>query len=417
MLKSWLRIHYTLGGRAAFLPMYEKYPDPQALCRALETRAEARGLLGRNSPDRFFEFDAAMAQATERLCRENGWRIVPYPSDCYPALLRRIKDPPAVLFVRGDPEILKNPRTVAAVGTRTASRRAADASVLLGEALAAAGVTVISGGANGVDSAAALGASGVVGAGCVTVLGRGFDPAPDAGPPEGNAVFVTELFPGLSGRAFNFPRRNRVISGISAGTVVMEAGGKSGSLITADYAVRQGRPVFVPDAASLPSPGCAALAAKGAKEIACPRDCVEALFPDFHPDAPGSLSVRWAEAPRGRYEQSFYGAGAREYVPPEQEKPPDPPPPEPVRREEVSPPIKAEIPPERRERKPQTRPLPEGLSPEARAVAAALTEGPRYVDELIDRLGIPAPQVQIAVTELELEDAVTVGPGGRISLR
>ena len=423
MLTSWLRIHYAIGGKAAFPKMLQKYHTAPDLCRALETRAEARGLLGSNSPDRFFEFDAAMAQATERLCRENGWRIVPYPSDCYPALLRRIKDPPAVLFVRGDIEILKNPRMVAAVGTRTASRRAADASVLLGEALAGAGVTVVSGGANGVDSAAALGASGVVGAGCVTVLGRGFDPAPDAGPPAENAVFVTELFPGLSGRAFNFPRRNRVISGVSAGTVVMEAGGKSGSLITADYAVRQGRLVFVPDAASLPSPGCAALIAKGAKEIACPRDCVEALFPDFHPDTPGSLSVRWAEAPRGRYEQSFYGVPERGNAPPEQEKPPDPssppepPLPEPVRGEKVSPPIKAEIPPERRERKPQTRPLPEGLSPEARAVAAALTEGPRYVDELIDRLGLPAPQVQIAVTELELEDAVTVGPGGRVSLR
>ena len=62
-------------------------------------------------------------------------------------------------------------------------------------------------------------------------------------------------------------------------------------------------------------------------------------------------------------------------------------------------------------------PLPEGLSPEAQAVIRALQNGPRYVDEIIDQLGIPAPKVQVAVTELELEDAIAVGPGGRVSLQ
>ena len=403
MITSWLRIHYTIGGRAAFPKMLAKYPDPQALCRALETRAEADGLMKRVSPDRFFEFGIPGALAAEQLCRENGWRIVPYPSGLYPALLRRIKDPPAVLFVRGDLEILKNPCMAAVVGTRTASRRAADAAALLGEALALAGATVVSGGAYGIDSAAALGAAGVSGAGCVTVLGRGFDPARDANRPAAHTVVVTELFPGLPGRAFNYPTRNRIISGMSAGTVVMEAGGKSGSLITAGYAVKQGRPVFVPDGTSLPSPGCAALAAKGAKEIACPLDCVGALFPELPAEGIDALSVRWSDAPKGRYEQTFYGAAARWIQPSSVPSSSAGTRPEPVH-------------PERLDASPGPRRLPEGLSPAARAVAAALSGGPRYVDEIIDQLGIPAPKVQVAVTELELEDVIAVGPGGRISL-
>ena len=419
MITAWLRIHYTLGGRAAFLPMYEKYPDPQAICRALENRTEARGLLSRISPDRFFAFDTTKALAAEQLCRENGWRIVPFPSGYYPERLRLIKDPPAVLFVRGDPEILRNPRAVAVVGTRTATRRAADAAVLLGEALSQAGVTTVSGGAYGIDSAVALGACSVPGAGCITVLGRGFDPAKDANRLPMRTVYVTELFPGLSARTFNFPTRNRLISGISAGAVVMEAGGKSGSLITAGCAVRQGRPVFVPDAASLPSPGCAALVSEGAREIACPRDCVEALFPELPAEEVGVLSVRWCDAPRGRYEASFYGGAPGEVpqasvsqqasdegvsVEPPTDFPSDSP--------DYSPPQTPVAP----EANSANGLLPDGLSPEALAVAQALGAGPRYVDEIIDRLGIPAPKVQVAVTELELEDVIAVGPGGCIHL-
>ena len=405
MITAWLRIHYTLGGRAAFLPMYQKYPDPQALCRALETRAEQNGLLRRISPERFDSFGTRQALAAEQLCRQHGWRIVPFPSEYYPAPLRQIKDPPAVLFARGDLELLKNPRKVAVVGTRTASRKAADAAVLLGEALAQSGVTVVSGGAYGIDSAAALGAANVPGAGCVTVLGRGFDPARDADRPAERTVVITELFPGLSGRAFNFPARNRVISGLCAGTVVMEAGGKSGSLITAADAQKQGRPVFVPDGNSLPSPGCAALAAKGAREIARPLDCVAALFPDLPTEGDDALFTRWNDAPKGRYEQTFYGAPAR-WISPS---------PAAISAPAVS--LPKAIPAADRSAVPDSVPLPEGLSPEAHAVIRALQNGPRYVDEIIDQLGIPAPKVQVAVTELELEDAIAVGPGGRVSLQ
>ncbi|MBQ6067482.1 MAG: DNA-processing protein DprA [Clostridia bacterium] len=405
MITSWLRIHYTLGGRAAFLPMYEKYPDPQALCRALENRAEERGIMRLIAPERFFAYDEAQARATEQLCRENGWRIVPFTSEYYPALLKKIKDPPAVLFAYGDLAILKNPRMAAVVGTRTAARRSADAAVLLGEALSLAGVAVVSGGANGIDSAASYGAALAESAGSVTVQGRGFDPAHDAEAPAPNAVYVTELFPGLSGRAFNFPNRNRLISGMSAGTAVLEAGGKSGSLITARDAMKQGRPVFVPASALLQSPGCAALAASGAKEIVRPQDCIGALFPEL-PASEASLTPL-DEAPVGRYEQSFYGLPVRAAKGPAAddpvaEKPAENLPAEPPRSPAVG------------TARTAVAALPGDLSRDARVVAEAVRNGPLYVDQLIETLGLSAAEVQIAVTELELEGLILVAPGGKI---
>ncbi len=404
MITAWLRIHNAIGGRAAFPAMWQKYQDVQALCRALETRAEETGLLRRISPDRFFAYGAPQALATEQLCRQHGWQIVPYTSDYYPALLRQIKNPPAVLFARGDAELLKNPRKAAVVGTRSAARKAADAAFLLGEALAESGVTTVSGGAAGIDCAAAFGASAVHGAGCITVLGRGFSPAKDVGPVDDGVVFVTELFPGLSGRSFNFPNRNRLISGMSAGTAVLEAGGKSGALITAQDAMAQGRPVFVPSSPRLASPGCAALAEKGVGRISSPRDLIGTLFPDLA-DLPSAADTPLDEAPAGRYEQALYGRPGRARA-----------------WEEILPPAKAPDTIEKTASVPAARTpavpaLPEGLSPEALAVARAAADGPVYIDEIILKLGIPAPKVQAAVTELELEDVITVGPGGRISLR
>ncbi len=404
MITAWLRIHYAIGGRAAFPAMWQKYHDVQAVCRAMETRVEETGLMRRNSPDRFFAYGAPQALATEQLCRQHGWRIIPFESDYYPSLLRQIKNPPAVLFARGDAELLKNPRKAAVVGTRSSTRKAADAAFLLGEALAESGVTTVSGGAAGIDCAAAFGASAVHGAGCITVLGRGFSPAKDVGPVDDGVVFVTELFPGLSGRSFNFPNRNRLISGMSAGTAVLEAGGKSGALITAQDAMAQGRPVFVPSSPRLASPGCAALAEKGVGRISSPRDLIGTLFPDLA-DLPSAADTPLDEASAGRYEQALYGrpgrARAWEEIPP----PPVPSP-------------KADKPPGAvpAERKSAAVSLSEGLSEEALAVAKAVAEGPLYIDELIRLLGIPAPKVQAAVTELELEDAITVGPGGRIGL-
>lgn len=166
----------------------------------------------------------------------------------YPALLREIIDPPLSLFYRGDLGILARP-CVAVVGSRRASVYALNAATHLTRQLVSAGVTIVSGLARGIDAAAheaALEASGAT----VAVLGTGIDliyPRSHAAlfhAIEERGLILTEFGPGTPPRAGNFPMRNRIISGLSLGTVIAEATSRSGSLITARMAAEQGREVF-----------------------------------------------------------------------------------------------------------------------------------------------------------------------------
>jgi DNA processing protein len=166
----------------------------------------------------------------------------------YPPLLGCIPDPPPVLWVRGDRSALTTP-AVAIVGSRAATTYALDVAYRLGRELAGRGVVVVSGLARGVDSAAHRGCLAGGGA-TVAVLGSGLDSiyprehAALAGEIVNKGCLVSELWPGALPLAEHFPLRNRIISGISMATVVVEASEKSGSLITARYALEQGRDVM-----------------------------------------------------------------------------------------------------------------------------------------------------------------------------
>jgi DNA processing protein len=171
--------------------------------------------------------------------------------DDYPASLREVADPPPVLFVRGR-LAPSDAVAVAVVGTRRATPYGYAVAERLGRGLADAGVTVVSGLAKGIDTAAhaaALDAGGRT----IAVLGNGLDqvyPPENAGltrrliQDDAGAV-VSEFAPGVPPDAVNFPRRNRIISGLSRCTVIVEAGERSGALITADFALEQGREVMV----------------------------------------------------------------------------------------------------------------------------------------------------------------------------
>jgi DNA processing protein len=180
--------------------------------------------------------------------REAGARVVALGSDAYPELLARIADPPPVLYVRG--ELPGGAKRIALVGARAADEPALQLAREMGEDLAAAGIEVVSGGARGVDASAHAGA--LWGGGrTVAVLGTGID-VPY--PPENAALFeqiaasggalVSELPPGTPSSRPNFPRRNRIIAGLSHATIVVRAAAASGALITAKHARALGRPVF-----------------------------------------------------------------------------------------------------------------------------------------------------------------------------
>lgn len=202
-------------------------------------------------PSQLFR-DYSHADAVIEAMEQNGIRAIGYNSDEYPDHLRSLlADPPVVLYCRGDASLLADEsRNMAVVGTRTITRYGKDVTTQFVRAFAYEGLCVVSGGARGVDSLAhrtALECGGKT----IAVLGCGVD---IAYPPENkellneiaqNGLVVSEYPPGTPPNQFRFPERNRLIAAFSSGVLVTEAGLKSGSLITADLAIEQGKELYV----------------------------------------------------------------------------------------------------------------------------------------------------------------------------
>ena len=218
----------------------------------------------------------------------------------YPALLRQIFDPPPVLYVRGRLDSDEGERSVAIVGSRAATPAGRALARAMGRDLAAAGATVVSGLARGIDTAAHQGALDAAGR-TVAVLGCGIDrlyPAENASLAaaiEVNGAIVSEFALGTPPLPHHFPRRNRIIAGWSRGVVVVEAARRSGALNTAHTAVDEGRDVMaVPGHPSQPgSEGTNQLLREGACLVRDARDVAEEL--GFAPPAtaaePAEVSV------------------------------------------------------------------------------------------------------------------------------
>jgi len=221
-----------------------------------------------------------------------------------PELLRQIHDPPPTLFLRGgaDVEVLWRP-AVAIVGARACSTYGAQVARMLGRELAASGLVVVSGLARGVDGEAhrgALDAGGVT----VAVLGCGIDRDYPAAHTElarricERGLVVSEYEPGVEPAPWRFPARNRIIAGLTAATVIVEARERSGALITADFALEDGREVFaVPgEITSMLSTGTNRLLRQGATPLTSTEDVLElfGLSPAQGPQAP-TLSVAAAK--------------------------------------------------------------------------------------------------------------------------
>jgi DNA processing protein len=218
-----------------------------------------------------------------RLMRDRGVRVVTLFEEGYPELLKNIYDPPIVLYIKGGLE--RGDRTaVAMVGSRKASYYGIETCTKLSRSLSGSGITVVSGLARGIDSAAHKGAL-MAGGRTIAVLGNGLA---SIYPPENaklsdrialSGAVVTEFPMESPPLAMNFPVRNRIISGLSLGVVVVEAAARSGSLITADLALEEGREVFaVPGrAGSATSKGAHGLIKKGAKLVDRAEDIIEEL--------------------------------------------------------------------------------------------------------------------------------------------
>lgn len=227
------------------------------------------------------------AARTIETCRMRGVEILTPGEQRFPRLLREIPDPPSVLFIRGRFEA-RDALSVAIVGTRTASQYGRTQAERFARSLSRAGLTIVSGLARGIDAAAHDGALNVeTGGRTIAVLSSGvveiFPPQHEelADRIAQNGVLISEMPPGTKPKKGMFPRRNRLISGLSLATIVIEASERSGSLITARTAGEQGRDVFaLPGLVSSPNArGSNKLIRDGAILVQDPEDVIESLGP------------------------------------------------------------------------------------------------------------------------------------------
>lgn len=239
---------------------------------AINGLAEARRTLARRADDEF-----------ER-CRRGGIRLLTTDDDDYPAALAALHDAPIIIYLKG--EVRPGVVHVAIVGSRRATLYGRRIAAGLGAGLAARGIDAVSGGARGIDTCAHVGAL-EEGGRTIAVLGSGLS---SPYPPENAALFeriaaqgalLSEFALDHPPRADNFPRRNRLISGLSMAVVVVEAGPRSGSLGTAHHALEQGREVMaVPGpVSSTQSQGCHQLIQQGAKLVQNVADVLDELSP------------------------------------------------------------------------------------------------------------------------------------------
>jgi DNA processing protein len=352
----WIGLKAVPGiGNVAFRRLLESFDTPQAALtaspRALSgirgiTPAIIEGITG-GSWQRFAGEECLRLEAS-------GARLVTFTSSDYPKSLFEIPDPPPFLYVKG--KLRSSELSIAIVGSRRATSYGLMTTGNLSGALASHGVCVVSGMARGIDTAAHKGAL-LAGGRSIGVLGCGID---RVYPPENRKLFeemaqkgclVSEFPLATLPLAENFPRRNRIISGLSRGILVVEAAEKSGSLITAQYALEHGRDVFaVPGNVSFASSrGCNGLIKQGAKLVDCVEDILEEL--------PGRDLATTDSPLFQKPERTF------------------------------------------------------ALSPKEAAIFELLTRSPLHIDDIIAQTELTAGEVSSMLLHLELKGAVTPLPG------
>jgi len=277
-LAAWIRLTLVPGlGGQALRRLLAEFGLPEHVVAA--GRAALARHVGELLADRILaDGDAAIVERTVAWASRAGNAVVTLADAAYPRQLLEIPDPPALLYVRGDVTLLARP-SLAIVGSRNATPQGLANAESFARTFSAAGLTIVSGLALGIDAAAHRGAL-AGGASTIAVLGTGIDVLyPPRNADLGleiaaRGALVSEFPLGAPPVASGFPRRNRIISGLARGVLVVEAAISSGSLITARAAAEQGRDVFaVPGSIHSPlSKGCHALIKQGAKLVESAQD-------------------------------------------------------------------------------------------------------------------------------------------------
>ena len=382
-LKDWLWLTELPGlTNQTRLALLRHFPTPEDVYYADPEEVLLTEGITREQAKLLEDKDCSGADRILADCQQLDLDLLTIQDAGYPNRLRNIYDPPCLLYVRGRLPAFDDEASIAVVGTRDCTPYGVSCAEKLGYGLAAGGAVVVSGLARGVDSAAlrgALRAGGTV----TAVLGNGLDVVY---PPENQYLYedvaaagalISEYPPGTPPEAKHFPVRNRIMSGLCLGTLVVEAPARSGALITAGTALEQGRDVFaVPGPIDAPaSVGCNRLIRDGAGLVSDAWD----ILGEYEPRFPDKLRREGA-----RETPAVLGYQARQ--------------------------------------KTEPKPVPPSVSlshndysltDDQICLLRALTEEPMLVDDLIELTDIPTRRVLSALTVLEIEHLVTQHSGKR----
>ena len=278
---------------ATFPRLLESFDSAEAIWSA--TDREIRSAVGTSASDcnRLINKDLTKAQEIYDFCTSRGVGIVTYADDAFPESLRDIPTPPVLLYYRGRLSDLNSGFRCAIVGTRSLSDYGRTNAFRLGYDMGCAGATVVSGMAIGIDGVALAGAL-ASGAKTIAVIGSGIDVCYPiqhkrlAREIVKNGCVMTEYAPGTKPDRYNFPRRNRIISGLSAVTVVIEGKEQSGAMLTARHAQSQNRPVYAfPGNVGSPNSQMSNLLIKNGARLCTGADDI---VRDFEKEYPGVLN-------------------------------------------------------------------------------------------------------------------------------
>lgn len=387
-VKYWIWLSELRGiGALSARRLLDRFQSPEAVYFASESDYRKAGLSAAEI-SKLQNKDMRKARGIAQLCFENDWTVLTYEDAAYPDRLRTINDPPLTLYVRGRLPVMDEEAAIAVVGTRSCTPYGLKTAERIGYEVTKAGGLIVTGLARGIDTAAAMGALRAGGR-VIGVLGCGLDVVY---PPENRQLIddtaaagavITEFPPKTPAIGRNFPRRNRIMSGISVGCVVVEAPAKSGALITASCALEQGRDVFVVpgnvDSASCE--GSNRLLREGGIPIMSGGDILDEYAHRFPTKVKSLDKVRLTPPDQGHIDKIIASQSENRQI--ETKKVID--------NSEGQEYIDVE------------RPTPPELSDKEQAVFDTMNTGKKHADEIVTDSGLPARQVLPILTVLELK--------------
>ena len=393
-VEYWIWMQNSLGVGARTDEILSYFETPENLYNAGSKEWRLSGLF---TPKKIEALKSTTPSETGKIlneCRQKGYNIITPDNPLFPERLRTLSDMPLVLYGIGDCSVLSDVVNIGVVGTRNASPYGIQVAQKLSYALASSGATVVSGGALGVDSEAHAGAMLAKGRtlaflGCGLSFGYLKENASLRRAITRYGAEGSEYPPFAPAGRMTFPIRNRLISGVSLGVVVIEAGVKSGSLITANCALEQGRDVFaIPgDIVRSSFDGTNHLIKNGAKPVFSAEDILieyESLYGDLFDISKSRVPLSAVEYVEYRKKKTGNVRSAK----PDKKS----------AEEIINPPV------ERKE-------LPEYISEEAKCVYAVLNEKETHIDDIVRKTDLKMNVVLSSLTELELSGFVELVSG------